>query len=56
MIPIVEHLGRDWILLPEGGSWWVVDDLEARTGPFSTEEEARDWVLAILPAGGDDGR
>lgn len=46
-----EHLDRWWQVGRELSTkrWWVIDDQRNLTGPYSTKEEADEWVLEIKP-------
>ena len=35
------------------GSWWAYDPThDSDTGPYSTREQAQEWIDAIVPADG----
>lgn len=43
------HSGRLWHVAKYRGSFFARDDQEGDTGPFSTPDEAEEWVRAIRP-------
>lgn len=43
------HCGRSWTIVQYQGSFYARDDQENDTGPYSTVEEARDWIKDIQP-------
>lgn len=43
----LDHNGRKWKVVRIQGSWFARDDRQNDTGPYSTPEEAIDWVKAI---------
>jgi hypothetical protein len=46
-----EHNGRYWrvVSLAGSGQFFARDDADNDTGPYSTWQQARDWVLEIAP-------
>lgn len=50
IIETFPHLGRQWAVVRIKDSFYARDDHDVDVGPYGTVEEARDWVLSIVPA------
>lgn len=50
-VKVFLHLGRNWqvVRLNSNGSYFARDGRECDTGPYSTAEEAEQWVRDIRP-------